>query len=145
MKSFVYMVFQSNHRGFTYISVLLSLCIIIATLPIIPYFLGKVNMEEDRTLISVDQFFVTVQNELNVSELVRVDTERNQIYFRLNEGDTGIIEQYETLIRRTGDVKGHEIYLRDVKEMELQLIDYGFLLRIKMMNGEIYEKKFATK
>ena len=51
------------------------------------------------------------------------------------------MEHYKNVIRR--QVKGgHEIYLRDVQDFQIEPLPYGGKIIITMETGGIYEKNF---
>jgi|SRR5690625_2578438 len=139
---YVYMVLKRNERGITYISMLLSIVVIMITLPLLIHFYSYVDTQKLNDDLIVQQFFVLVRNDILASEYV--DYNQNILYCHLITGEVARIEQYQDVIRRRVDARGHEIYMRNVESFALQPVSYGINISITTKDGEEYEKTIAN-
>lgn len=140
---YAYTGWKNNNGGFTYISILLSLIIIASTLPILGYFISNIEQKDNQTYISVHQFFIMVQYDRN--NAITVSSDLYRIYFYLEDGETAILEPYKNSVRRRVEDKGHEIYIKEVESFKMSQKEESFTIHLEMLNGEYYEKTFATK
>lgn len=129
---------QSN-KGFTFVSMLFALMVISMTLPLLTAFLKSISFSASYDLTSVQHFFYFLRNDLLKAVSFFVNN-NNQLYFELNTGEIVIIEQYGSLIRKQVDGKGHEVYLRDVKNFSLKDLSYGIKVTVETIQGDAYEK-----
>jgi len=128
-----------DSKGFTFISVMLTLFIILITLPFVGYLLKNNSNTEQYEDISVQQFFIFLRNEI----LHATDTyiEDHKLILKTKEDEVVKIEKYKNIIRR--QVKGgHEIYLRDVHDWDLEPLSYGVKVTVTTESGGVYEKNF---
>src|SRR5699024_1855252 len=142
-KNSAYMGLKRGEAGFSFVSTLLSLIIMLITLPILAYFLAHTGVAHHEKQITVEQFFSFIQYEKDAA--ISVTTDPTHIYFQLSDGKTTIIEQYNQSIRRKVDAKGHEIYIRDIDNFGIRAWEHGFTIHLTLLNGDNYEKKFTTK
>jgi len=133
---------KRNERGITYISMLLSIVVIMITLPLLIHFYSYVDTQKLNDDLIVQQFFVLVRNDILASEYV--DYNQNILYCHLITGEVARIEQYQDVIRRRVDARGHEIYMRNVESFALQPVSYGINISITTKDGEEYEKTIAN-
>ncbi|HLQ95813.1 MAG TPA: ComGF family competence protein [Pseudogracilibacillus sp.] len=141
---FVYMPYWTNNNGFTYVSVLLSFLIIFTTLPILVYFLSILDESPEASSVSVQQFFHIIQK--NQYDALSIHIHEDRIYYeRLKEGreEQVVMEQYESTVRQKVGERGHEIYLREVESFSVQEEKNYFMITLKLLNGETYEKTFT--
>lgn len=140
----VYIPYWTNDNGFTYISVLLSFLIIFTTLPLLVYFLSILDDSPDASSISVQQFFHIIQK--NQYDALSIHIHEDRIYYqRLKDGreEQVVMEQYESIVRQKVGERGHEIYLREVDSFSVQEEKNYFMITLKLLNGETYEKTFT--
>lgn len=135
------MAFKNHESGFTFVSMLLTLVIILVTLPLIIFLLSEIKNEQKEEHISAHQFFIFLHHDTLLANKVYVND--NILHFELNASETAVVEHYRDVIRRRVDGKGHEIYIREIQEFTLTPLDYGFQVKIMMNNGEEYEKTIA--
>lgn len=128
---------MNRQAGFTFVEMLLSLSIMLLTIPFVVYFLSNLHVEDENHL-SVEQFFVFIRNDVISAQNVTVDG--NLLYLHLESGETAKIEQYNQIIRRQVDGQGHEIYLRDVALFKLKVRNEGVRIFVETVEGETYEK-----
>lgn len=138
------MPYWTNNNGFTYVSVLLSFLIIFTTLPILVYFLSILDESPEASSVSVQQFFHIIQK--NQYDALSIHIHEDRIYYeRLKEGreEQVVMEQYESTVRQKVGERGHEIYLREVESFSVQEEKNYFMITLKLLNGETYEKTFT--
>jgi competence protein ComGF len=134
---------RNNEKGFTFIHLLLAITILTISLPFLSYLLQAASYQNDYSEISVQQFFQYMRNEVISAVDYRIRSNPPTLYLELENGNTAAFEQYGSLIRRQIDGTGHEIYLRDVSQVQFVKLDYGFQLIIATTEGDIYEKSFV--
>lgn len=131
------MAYRLKQDGFTLISSLLRILIIMITLPILIFVLEKFNVESVEETLSAHQLFFMLQNEINLADHVSFENKR----LILTVGDDVImIEQYGGLIRRRVNRTGHEIYFRNIDTLSFERLPFGGKLKIKTLTGEVYER-----
>lgn len=135
-------ILQLNKResGFTFIETLMSMAIIAISLPFILYLLMHTEHTSQIEMLSVDQFFIFIRNDILNSKEVSVDG--NTLRFTLKDDEIGTIQQYNNLIRRQVSGLGHEIYLRNVAALTLTNSDENVIITITTLKGETYERTF---
>lgn len=127
-----------NESAFTFIEMLLILSFIMISLPLITFFLHKIQYEDNQDHISVQQFFTFIQHDaLTAEDVYQVN---NRLFFAINEFETASIEIYKDLIRRRVNNKGHEIYLRDMQSLHIEPLEFGFHVTVMTSKGALYEK-----
>lgn len=134
----------SNSKGFTFISMLISLTIVALTLPFIHYALSTLQLKQNYTeALSVQEFFIHLRDEIILSTSVHVAN--NQLYIRFTDLDdnverTALFSQYNNSIRRQVNGQGHEIYLHQVADVVFEGHSNVILLTITGESGAVYEK-----
>ncbi len=138
------MPFWNDQKGFTFISMLVSLTILALTLPFVHYALSTLQLKQTYTeALSVQQFLIHLHDDLISSSSVHVAN--NQLHIRfLDRNDniekTATLSQYNNSIRRQVDRKGHEIYLHQVSDVIFEEQTDAIFLTITKESGEVYEK-----
>ncbi|MFS0751449.1 competence type IV pilus minor pilin ComGF [Oceanobacillus sp. 1P07AA] len=138
------MVNLRNNRGFSLISHLLMLTIILITLPFISYMLQSTETPSTKEELSVHQFFQFIRDDV-IRSLHAVTTNEKLVLTvpsELNE-QTVIYEQYGNVIRRQVDGEGFEIYVRNIAELYFQQLEFGFQIILTTSSGEQYEKTIS--
>ncbi|WP_077320852.1 competence type IV pilus minor pilin ComGF [Virgibacillus proomii] len=137
-KKFVYMAFYSK-EGFTFITTLLMMGILVISLPFLSYLIQVVTERSDQSELSVGQFFLFMRNEVMQAKQLQVYP--NKLKLTAKDGATASFELYQQLIRRQVDGKGHEIYLRDIQRLQFISLPYGVRLMVTTIEGEQFEKE----
>lgn len=140
MKKHVYTDTHRNEDGFSMISMLITITIIFISLPFLTYLLSSLSYSSHQELISVNQFFLFLRDELFESSHINIDHPQS-ISYELDNGDLATISKYNDLIRRRVEKKGHEIYLREISELLFKETPLGIEITITTRRGEVYEKK----
>lgn len=78
-----------------------------------------------------------MQDELIMAEHYEVD--RHVVSFSANN-QTVTIDKFGTNIRRQVRGTGHEIFLRDIKELTFNPMSYGIRIQVITLEGGVYEK-----
>lgn len=141
MKLFAYMDTTNEERGITFISVLFSLAILLTTLPFLFFIFQSLPQKSFEEELSARQFFHFLRNELYASETVTIAP--TSVSLKSKDGSEITIELYGNLIRRQVSGQGHEILVRNIKQVEFQAIAYGFHATVVTKGGETYEKSFS--
>ncbi|WP_042145917.1 competence type IV pilus minor pilin ComGF [Paucisalibacillus sp. EB02] len=132
------MDYQKNEQGFTFYTLLFALTILIMCIPLYGAILKTLKENSSYNEISIQQVFHFIQQD--VIKAINYRAESGKIYLNLYNGETVTIEQYGNLIRRQVDGQGHEIYLRNIQDFQVQTLEYGFNVYITSSEGEQYEK-----
>ncbi len=128
-------------EGFTLISTLISLSLVLISLPLIYQLVYEVK-SISKFELSPYKFMVFIKDDIHRSEqLIAKD---NKLYFYLPTNEIATIEQYGKLIRRKVDDRGHEIYLREITNFQTEKLEHGVKVIITSKNGEKYEKTFKV-
>ncbi|MUK87134.1 hypothetical protein GMD78_01810 [Ornithinibacillus sp. L9] len=139
-KPFVYMVIRNNEKGFTMYSMLFILLLISIITPLLAYLVKTIDYESDYEEVSIQQFFHIIQNEMikavNVEE---VTTE--SITLLMPTGEIASIKKYNDLIRRQVNNQGHEVYVRNIKQINFKQLHYGIEIKLTTMHGDQYKKE----
>lgn len=143
LKKHAYMAIVKNEKGVTMISMLIAITIIFISLPFLAYLLSSLSYSSHQELISVNQFFLFLRDELVESSQIKVANSSSIIY-ELENGNEVTFSKYNDLIRRQVDRKGHEIYLREVKALQFTEHPHGIVIKVTTNRGEVYEKTFMS-
>lgn len=127
-----------NKSGFTFLEMLLVLTVLMITLPFIPFLLQQMHYKINNEHISVQQFFVFIQNDARKANEVLAD--KNRLTFIINDDEIASIEPYQQSIRRRVNGKGHEIYLNDVASFNIEHVKHGYHVTVETSKGAFYEK-----
>ncbi|WP_158701707.1 ComGF family competence protein [Lentibacillus sp. Marseille-P4043] len=128
-----------TERGFTFLTLLLTVTILFMTLPFISYLIKSAAYSTNYQEESIQQFLYFLRDD--VIKATDYAVTPTAIKLIINDEETVTIEQYETLIRRQVNGQGHEIYLRDVEEVSFTSLPYGIHAKITSIQGETYEKQ----
>ncbi|HLS60614.1 MAG TPA: ComGF family competence protein [Virgibacillus sp.] len=138
MKSFAYMERMNNNAGFTFISLLITLIIISTTLPLLVQLTKTVSYRTNYSELSIHQFYHFLRDDL--IEATAFQVSEHTLKLRLSNGESASYSMYGRLIRRQVDGQGHEIYVRDVKDIIFTELSYGILAEVTSLEGDVYEK-----
>lgn len=139
-KKHAYTVIDNNEKGFSMISMLITITIIFVTLPFFAYLLSHLSYTSHQEFLSVNQFFLFLRDELIESPRVEI-VDPQSINYELRNGEIAEISKYNDIVRRRVQGKGHEVFLRDVKKLSLKRISNGIQVELTTKQGEIYEKQ----
>lgn len=130
--------FLHNQRGFTLLSMLLTLAILFITVPFLEYVTKTLNNPSNYTDLSFYQFFHFLRDDILRSNDFII--ENQSLSLDATDGTTVSYQKYETIIRRQVDGTGHEVFLRNIRDLSFKKISYGVKVTITTMNGAVYEK-----
>ncbi|MBR7797798.1 MAG: competence type IV pilus minor pilin ComGF [Bacillota bacterium] len=136
-RSFVYTDSQHKQSGFSFITTLIMVTILVISLPFLSYLLKSISNQSDIHELSIQQFFQHLRNEVMQATDFRIVA--NKLLLESN-GATVSFELYQELIRRQVNGLGHEIYVRGVKDFSLAPLSYGFQIIITSTEGDTFEK-----
>ncbi|WP_026906689.1 ComGF family competence protein [Paucisalibacillus globulus] len=132
------MVYRNSEQGFTFSSLLFTLTVLMICIPLHGAIFKTLKENSYYDEISIQQVFHFIQQEVVKSKGYRID--HDKIILIMNSDEIVTIGKYGSLIRRQVDGQGHEIYLRDIQDFQVQLLEYGFKIYIRSPKGEEYEK-----
>ena len=137
-KRSAYMAILKNEKGFTFISMLLMLTILAMSLPLLAYVTKSANYSTKYDEMAINQFFQFLRDDFIQATDYQVS--ETALILVIDDTTTVTIEKYQDLIRRQVNRKGHETYLRDVKDLSFSSHDYGIRAAVTSLQGEHYEK-----
>lgn len=137
-KNIVYMALKGNEEGFTLLSMMFTIVVISLTIPFLMALLKAMPYTTNYNATSIQHFFYFLRDDLLLA--TNYSIQNNKLYLELTSGEIATIEKYDSLIRRQVDHKGHEVYVRDVKDLLFTNHPYGIQVMITTLQGEIYEK-----
>ncbi|MFD1038476.1 competence type IV pilus minor pilin ComGF [Virgibacillus byunsanensis] len=138
LKNTVFTAIVKIEKGFTILSVLLSITVLFITLPFAAYLVKTANIPTNYEELSIQQFFIFLRDEMIIATDIVVYP--NTIEYTVKNGSQVTIEKYDNIIRRQVIGKGHEIYLRDVSDVTFTSLSYGIHVSITSLEGEHSEK-----
>lgn len=138
MKSTVYMERAKNNAGFTFISLLITLMIISTTLPLLVQLTKTASYRTNYSELSIHQFFQFLRDDLIEATAFKVS--KHSLELSLPNDDAASYSMYGRLIRRQVGGRGHEVYVRNVKNITFTELSYGVLAEVRSLEGDIYEK-----
>src|SRR5699024_3401861 len=139
-KKHAYTVIDNNEKGFSMISMLITITIIFVTLPFFSYLLSHLSYSSHQEFLSENQFFFFYRFEFLESPCLVIVVQKS-INYELRNGEIAEISKYNDIVRRRVQGKGHEVFLRDVKKLSLKRISNGIQVELTTEQGEIYEKQ----
>ncbi len=138
MKPFAYMEKRKSEQGFTFVSLLIALSILALILPLTGHLLQAASFPDQKEELTIRQFFLFLRNDMINARDYEIDSQ--EIKLVLDSDEIATIEKYGLHIRRQVDGKGHEIYLRDIRDVHFSKLPYGMRVSITSSEGEQYEK-----
>lgn len=137
---------HNNQAGYSFINLLLSLVIyftIISSFTLILHFVStQTHYPDDLKPFEWEVFLIQIQRELN--EASNIETTTNQLSFQNKEGETVTIHQYQNLLRRQVEGRGHEIVLLQVKESAFIEENTGVTLKVVSTAGKNFSFTFRS-
>lgn len=134
---YVFTAYHADESGFSFISVFVSLTILVVTLPFMSYVLQSIHVSSYYEDMSVQQFFHFLQDEVFMASDYDVKSSRLEL---IDDDETITFELFGTNIRRQVNGAGQDIYLRDVKNLMVTKTLYGCQVVIITLTGGEYEK-----
>lgn len=135
-----------SQSGFTFLSNLMELMILLLLLPLITLFflaVGSISASLDPKQLEWELFtadFRTYLDDVNSIELINQGTG-----IRMVRGeDEFAIAHYEQLVRKQRFGKGHEIMLTGVKECRFELKEGYLVVRVLFTNGLEKDEQYAV-
>ncbi|AIF45392.1 competence type IV pilus minor pilin ComGF [Virgibacillus sp. SK37] len=137
-KSIACTVLPKDEKGFTFISMLLALSLLLLLLPLLSELVKIGKYTPNDTELSLQQFSHFLMEDSLTA--VGYKVEPTAVSLHLSDGTTAIISQYKNQIRRQVDGEGHEIYLRNIKNVRFSPLPYGYHVSVTSDKGDSYEK-----
>lgn len=142
MKNSVYFTIHLGEKGFSFIHVFLSLLLVSSTLILLPsiyQFLEQRSMTDEH---SIRQFFHMLNDEIQTHSF---EYHTNTSFHLTDQhGQKIVISLYGNVIRRQVNQTGHEIMVRNIKELTISTVTNGIHVTIKSITGDSYAKTIAT-
>ncbi|MFZ3577849.1 competence type IV pilus minor pilin ComGF [Virgibacillus sp. DJP39] len=141
-KSRAYMGMLVNQKGFTLLSMLLTVAMLFITIPFLEYMTKSLSYTNNYTDLSYYQFFHFFRDDLIRS--TNYTTYDQGIALSAVDGTIVTYEKYENVIRRQVNGTGHEVVIRGINSLNFESITYGIKTVISTTDGAVYEKKFTV-
>ncbi|RYG74688.1 hypothetical protein EU245_00430 [Lentibacillus lipolyticus] len=136
--NFVFTDIPTNERGFTMVEALLTISVLLVTLPFIGYLVKGVDNTSNYDQLATQQFFYFLRDEVIQSADITVGPSR--IMLQQQNGATASIEKNGNRIVRKVDGKGFEILYQPVRDIRFTLAPYSVKVSIITTDGDHYEK-----
>ena len=130
-----------NERGFTMISMLMTLSVIMITLPLLAQIIILTTVPSSYDELSMNQFFYFLRDEVSIAADYSV--KQDVLTLELENGDTITFKKYKELVVRQVDGKGYDVFLRSVEDIRFRKLSYGVHIAITSLEGEQYEKNIV--
>ncbi|MFC4404223.1 competence type IV pilus minor pilin ComGF [Gracilibacillus xinjiangensis] len=132
-------VIKNNEAGFTLLTLLVA---IVITISILSFTTQLIQITQNKNY-SADygtlQFFHYLEDEIFRTQYFYLSN--NKIVFINENNDKISYSQYNNLIRRQVNGRGHEIMLRDVNKVEMSNESNNQIhLKVETKGGELFEK-----
>ncbi|MGG4181102.1 ComGF family competence protein [Virgibacillus pantothenticus] len=129
-----------HESGFTLVTTLITIGILVFSIPFVSYVLRDASTTvNSNTHLSVGQFFIFMRNEVIQAQELKIYPD--QLKLIMQNGDEATFVMYGSLVRRQVDNTGHEIYLRDVKNISFSPLPYGLQVTVTTIEGEQHDKE----
>ncbi|SFJ21153.1 Putative Competence protein ComGF [Halobacillus dabanensis] len=126
-----------NEVGFTLLEVIITLLLTMTILSISVPLISLFKTEDYYTETSARQLSAIIQEELNQSRSFMV---RSEILSFIDQQQRHVvIDQYESVVRRRVDRKGHEVMIQGVRNIHFSRKESSIQMKVEMMNGAIYK------
>lgn len=140
-KNHVYSGTLVNQKGFTLLSMLLTISILFMTVPFLEYVTKSLSYTTNYTDLSFYQLFHFIRDDILRSTDFTIEDQT--ISLNSIDGTTISYERYQKIIRRQVDGTGHEVFIQDnIEDLSFEKISYGVKAIIKTTDGVVYEKNF---
>lgn len=137
-----YMAYLTNEKGFNLVTLLTMISLIFITLPFFGYVLQITTKPSDSyEELSVHEFFRFIRDDIISSHSYFI--KKDALHLIQEDDAIVIISQYDNLIRRQVENRGHEIYLRDIEGLEFYSQPYGIKIVITVEEGARFERTFT--
>ncbi|UFT97770.1 ComGF family competence protein [Radiobacillus kanasensis] len=133
---------EHGQKGFTLISCLLSLTILLTTLPFLPFMFKSLSYNTYYNELSIQQFFLFLADECHQANSIVID--ENRITLTQDNGKNVELSLYDKVIRRQVSGQGHEILVRQIQTFVATKVPGGLKIQIRAMEGKSYEKIIST-
>ncbi|HHU19495.1 MAG TPA: prepilin-type N-terminal cleavage/methylation domain-containing protein [Bacilli bacterium] len=135
---YLFILNLQTERGFTIVELLLSLVILAMILLITPIITSNIHHQPQTERFSVQQFFHAATDEIQSNQLSEKDQYR--IILTTSTNEQIVLSKYNDTIRRQVNRTGHEVLLRDVKQLAIEYNDQYLLIKLEMKSEQKYEK-----
>lgn len=131
-----------RERGFTLIETLFALFAFIMMSSLILQMFLIISPAQSKAkslnMMEWELFLLNIKREVKMSSSSQVN--HNQLRLMLNN-QVILIEQYQHLLRRRVDDKGHEVMLQGVKSFRVQQEDSFIIVTVKDESNRAYSEK----
>lgn len=130
-----------NQKGFTFLSMLTTMTVIMISLPLLINILNLTNHSSNYDELSIQQFTYFLRDEAGMA--TSFDVKGNILHLTSMDGDDITFKKYDDQIIRQVNKRGYDVFLRDISSVSFVKLNYGIRLVITSLKGAIYEKTIA--
>ncbi|WP_089738577.1 competence type IV pilus minor pilin ComGF [Gracilibacillus ureilyticus] len=142
-KQFVFTVTNRKDAGFTLISLIVTMAIIMTVLLFSAQLLHTALLQDRSSDFKTLQFFHFLEEELFMASQYYIDN--NKLVFITDSDEKVTYSQYNDVIRRQVNGRGHEIILRNVEKVLMNRLEgEKLLLIVETEGGQRFEKILAA-
>lgn len=141
----MYPVKSINEKGFTFLTAIFDLFVLLLILQLMALFYGAVvnfAADLDPHRAEWQLFAVDLQSYLHNSQTIEIINEGNGIRVH-QKGEEFDIELYANMVRKQKSRKGHEVMLTQVKTSQFSLEGTNLKIRTEFLTGAIEEVEYV--
>lgn len=130
-----------NQKGFTFISMLLTMTVIMISLPLLAHALNLTNNNSNYDELSIQQFTYFLRDEVGMA--TDFDVKNNNLHLVSVDDQHITFKKYDDQIIRQVNNKGYDVFVRNISNVSFVKLKYGLRVTITSIKGAIYEKTIA--
>ncbi|WLR49764.1 competence type IV pilus minor pilin ComGF [Bacillus tianshenii] len=129
---------RNNEYGFTFIESMLSLYIFILIVSLLPLLFQTISFNKvSESLFVIESNIFFEQVEAEVRGTVSISKMANTLYLEQLNGDVALYELKGTNLRRRLNWLGHEVLMKNVKDIDYHFSGQQLELSVEGTNGQI--------
>ncbi|MBU9712234.1 ComGF family competence protein [Evansella tamaricis] len=132
---------KKKEDGMTLIEVIISFSILLIIISVFPLTFGVLSKENIETIRHEERvlFFSQLQMDFRRSANYWTNPQQTVLFYdRPEDGATIQFELYEDKVRRRVNRTGHEVFLQNVKQFQVEVVGNGIKLTIIGIGDECY-------
>lgn len=130
-----------NESGFTFISMLMTITVIIISLPLLIHALNLTDYNSNYDELSLHQFTYFLRDEIGMA--TDLDVKENILHLTSVDERNISFKKYDDQIIRQVNKKGYDVFARNISSVIFTKLNYGVRIKITSLKGAVYEKTIA--
>lgn len=131
-----------NKEGHTIIEAIISLVVLLVLASVISLLIPPLQKQPTSTQFEESELFFSMLGK-EVREGIAIEVKNNGLYIMQPSGDVLSITKYHSLIRKQVNGLGHEVWVQNIQEMEIDsLSETSLRVRLRDNKGKEYMRVF---